>query len=240
MKKYSSLLCGVILCGMMLCSSEAYAQNQGADWLRLGAGILDAVNRSSNQNNYSPNNGNRIEYRWNNAPMLPAPGETGRRNSGQFNNNPFPGATGSSNLGRLQSGPFIPRSSGNLQSGIRYNSSSGYSQSRSYPQQQYRYPSNSYDSPPVAPKVYSKKPIVINCPAWCEGVCTYSIIGASGKEYVYSISPGQKQEFRETTDWKIKYNRGGGRGYKTYKLHGGKEYELHSDGGGRWAFYASP
>ncbi len=226
MKSLCMLLCGVVLCGVTLSTSPVQAQNE-ADWARLGIGIADAIIRSSNQNN----------NRWGN-PGVPTrsapsyePGQTSNNNFNSFNNNPFNQPNNnwnrpSNNWNRPSNNTWVQPSNNNWN-----RPSTTYRPST--PNYEY------YDSPRVAPKVYSKKPIVIHCPSWCDGTCSYSIIGASGKEYVYSISPGEKQEFRETTDWKIKYNRGGGRGYKTYKLHGGEEYELHSDGDGEWAFYTS-
>lgn len=118
-----------------------------------------------------------------------------------------------------------------VQNGTRYYMNSGSSS---------RYASNNSRSisPSAPPRItYSGDPIKIYCPESESSRCNYELIGASGKTYDYLIRGGQSQSFNETTSWKIRYDQGQGRGYKTYRLTGGHEYSLRRTSGGYWQLY---
>ena len=115
---------------------------------------------------------------------------------------------------------------------------------QTYPQQTYppgQYiPKRIYGEPPTAPrKVYSRLPIQIRCAPECVGTCNYELIPGSGKAYPYAIRANQVQSLSETTDWLCRYQATSGGAYQTYRLRGGKTYEMRRDNN-RWQLYMVP
>ncbi len=168
--------------------------------------------------------GQQRQYRTRNAPNT-----SGRQNMNSFRNNFFQPYNQNQQ-------PYYPQNNGPY-----YNNQQPYNQQGQpvYSNPNYGQPIT-YPDPPIAPRVYSNLPIEIRCRKQSEGTASYSLISGSGKVYNFLISPGQKQELKENTDWKIRYEVGSGQGTKTYRLRGGKSYELRSEAGGRWAFYMDP
>lgn len=110
---------------------------------------------------------------------------------------------------------------------------------QTYPQGQY-VPQPTYGEPPTAPqKVYSRLPIKIRCAPECVGICNYELIPGSGKAYPYTIRANQVQSLSETTDWLCRYQSVTGGAFQTYRLRGGKTYEMRKDNN-RWQLYMVP
>lgn len=110
---------------------------------------------------------------------------------------------------------------------------------QTYPQGQY-VPQPTYGEPPTAPrKIYSQLPIKIKCAPECVGTCNYDLIPSSGKAYPYTIRANQVQSLVETTDWLCRYQSVTGGAYQTYRLRGGKTYEMRRDNN-RWQLYMLP
>jgi hypothetical protein len=93
-------------------------------------------------------------------------------------------------------------------------------------------------SPPVRQPQYSNLPITIRCPDTEEGSLSYTILSERGN-YPFTIRPGQKQQFKESRRWLIRYDSGGA-GVKTYGLSGGREYKLVRTSEGHWQLYQQP
>ncbi len=233
-------------------TSSAFAQNS-EDWRAFGQELINQLNNGQNQPKSAPMQGPNSSGQYNSGQFnnpgynygSGSPNASGSNNNGQFNNhnhfNNNQGNNGYYQNGQYYNGNYYRPSTNNYQNhnhqggGYYYN---GQYYPNSSSQSTYR-PTPSYTQPPVAPKVYSNLPIVIHCPAWCQGSCDYQLITASGKAYDYTISGGKKQHLTENSDWKIRYDQGNGLGYKTYDLRGGNSYELRGDGNGSWAFYLS-
>lgn len=87
--------------------------------------------------------------------------------------------------------------------------------------------------------VYSNQPITIRCDADATGLCRYELVSASGTGFPYQITAGQSQHLKENTNWAFRYAPTLGAPLKTYRLRGGKTYELRSSGGA-WQLYMLP
>jgi hypothetical protein len=219
---------------ILMFSSSAFAQS-GQDWARFGIGVADAVIRGAQQGNYNNNYNNNHNH--NNTQGRP-----------KYYQAPAPNSSGASNQGNYGGGGFFDDDYG----GGGY-SKPQYQQPRytpsytqpSYSQPQYHnytqptYSQPAYSAPPVAPRVYSNLPIVIDCPSGLGGDCAYQLIEGTGIAYDYTISQGRQQNFTENSDWKIRYDQGNGLGYITYKLTGGKTYEFRRDDLGVLRCYAA-
>lgn len=93
--------------------------------------------------------------------------------------------------------------------------------------------------PAVAPKNYSNQPIVIRCDSDVVGICQYELLTARNTTFPYAISGGQSQNLTENTDWAFRYRPSPNAAYKTYRLRGGKTYEMRKSGNA-WQFYMLP
>lgn len=223
MKALSLPLFGIVICGMILCSANIRSANAEP----VGRPDSRDHNRNLNPGDPEPPPPEPAEMDFlaepEVAPTAPAPGSTGNELYGKFNKDPFEKSHSNANSKDEDSFP-APGSEAPGKTGSEL--------------------FNSYDKNPFdtgsrqdVRKPYGRRPIVIHCPESNEGSCRYSLISASGRVYSYSISPGQKQEFWDTTNWVVRFNRGEGRGYKTYRLHGDKEYKFRGTGDGNWDFY---
>lgn len=97
-----------------------------------------------------------------------------------------------------------------------------------------------YADPPKVPvKSYSRLPIVLRCAPDAVGTCQYELLTTSGKAFPYTINAGQAQNLVETTDWAFRYRPQPNADYQTYRLRGGKTYEIHKLGDS-WQFYMVP
>ena len=97
-----------------------------------------------------------------------------------------------------------------------------------------------YSGPPTVPvKTYSRLPIVLRCAPEAVGTCNYELLTGSGKACPYAINAGQTQNLVESTDWAIRYRSQPGAAHQTYRLRGGKTYEIHKTGE-NWHFYMVP
>jgi len=188
------------------------------------------------------------------APAQQSPNSSGNMNPGGFQDNnlfgpPDGGFNDGSNLNYNNN--FRPQNNfpqNNSHQGFNHypsnNMTPGYNQ---YPgsfnsnNSMQTYPGTSrpvYSDPPVAPKVYSNLPIVIQCAPDCAGTCSYSLLSGSGRSFPYTIRSGQTQKLKESTDWKFSYKPDGGTS-QTYALRGGRTYELRQNGD-QWRFYLVP
>lgn len=99
---------------------------------------------------------------------------------------------------------------------------------------------NGYSDPPTASALtYSGLPIVIRCNDAAQGICNYELITAKGSVFPYTIKQGQKQNLSETTSWVIRYRSTPTSPQSTYKLRGGKTYEMRKSASG-WQLYMVP
>ena len=194
--------------------------------------------QNQNQNGQQPPNGT---YQ---APYRVDPNSSGNTNQGNFRDpNSFFGPSGGTQQGGIiyrNNQPF----NGNTQ--MRY-------PQNTYPNGTYNgnqiiYPNSntvrssgtSYSDPPTAPpRSYSRQPIVLRCSPDAVGICNYELLTGSGKAFPYTIRAGQTQNLVETTDWSIRYRVTPTGAYQTYRLRGGKTYEMRNDGG-QWQFYMAP
>lgn len=161
------------------------------------------------------------------------PNESGNQNQGGFNGRDF----------------FNPQGQPYPQQGQPYpQQRQPYpQQGQIYPQQGQPYPNNGMQpypnqnivypnqSPPVR-KVYSNQPIKILCDPNAIGTCSYELITAKNTVFPYSINGGQSQNLTENTDWALRYRPTPSSPYKTYRLRGGKTYELRK-AGNMWQCY---
>ncbi len=156
----------------------------------------------------------------------------------QPNNNSFWGNNNSNNnsWGNSNSNSWRNNNRNNWNDDYEYNRPQR-NYTRSQPQYYDNGGSTTQWSAPPPPKVYSQRPIRIICTADGFAQCSYALLNASGKTYEYTMTGGDRQNLKETTDWRIRYNQGNDRGYKTYSLKGGKVYELRQSHDGTWSFY---
>ncbi|MCR9199516.1 MAG: hypothetical protein NXI04_12790 [Planctomycetaceae bacterium] len=165
-----------------------------------------------------------------------------------------PNASGNHNHGRFDPDHFFnPGGSG----GYRPPSGGGYPQP-GYPQPGYRpqdYPQGNpqqglrpqyqdsgsrYKDPPLAPRrKYSGQPIQLECWSGSQGVCPYELITAAGSAFKYNMTAGMNQQLAETTLWSLRYRPTASAPWQTYRLRGGRSYQLRGDGG-RWQLYMLP
>lgn len=89
----------------------------------------------------------------------------------------------------------------------------------------------------VQPRTYSNQPIVIHCDPAAPGACRYSLVTLSNRSFPYEIKPGQLQTFPENTEWNFSYQPTGSGPWRTYRLRGGRQYEIRKGGDGRWQLY---
>lgn len=199
-----------------------YAAQAQSDLQKIGK-FLEGIQQRQNQQG-GGGQGVPKSYRMD-------PNQSGRQNQGDFNR---PGFIG-------QPRPAYP-SPYNPQPQITY-------PSQPFPNQPYPqsgYPSGTivqrpaYGEPPVAPrKAYSNLPIRIRCASDCVGTCNYQLVPASGKGFPYTIRANQIQTLQETTDWLCRYQPVSGGAYQTYRLRGGRTYEMRRDNN-RWQLYLVP
>lgn len=98
----------------------------------------------------------------------------------------------------------------------------------------------SYPDPPVAPKrSYSLQPIIIRCADNATGICNYELMTESGKAFPYTISAGRSQQLQETTAWTFRYKPTPTAASTSYRLRGGKTYEIRRNGN-TWQLYMAP
>ncbi|MEP3481202.1 MAG: hypothetical protein ABJZ55_18325 [Fuerstiella sp.] len=225
--------CFAVLAAVLVFQSAVEAQS---DLRKIGK-FLEGIQQIQNQNQQGrqtppprkdgpPNNYRQLD-----------PNQSGDRNRGDFTMPPGfivpPGNRGSQ--------PYQP------QPGATYPNQPYPNQpypQQTYPQQTYppgQYvPLPIYGEPPTAPrKVYSQLPIKIRCAPECVGTCKYDLIPGSGKAYPYTIRANQVQSLSETTDWMCRYQSVTGGAYQTYRLRGGKTYEMRRDNN-RWQLYMVP
>ncbi|WP_404310250.1 hypothetical protein [Neorhodopirellula lusitana] len=97
-------------------------------------------------------------------------------------------------------------------------------------------PSN---QPPSLSELQATLPVILRCPDSEVGIFAYQLIRRdSGKIYDYTMTPGQKQEFKAGSRWKIRFDLGQGKGTKTYDLAGGTTYQIRKNGDSLWGVYA--
>lgn len=222
--------CLAVLVGLLVFQSVTEAQS---DLRKIGK-FLEGVQQMQNQQGRPKvlppqKDGPPSTYRSD-------PNQSGDRNRGDFTMPGFiiqPGAQ--------KSQPYQPRPQ------VTYPNQSF--PNRTYPNQVYpqqTYPPGNYVSkpvygePPTAPrKIYSRLPIKIRCAPECVGTCNYALIPGSGKAYPYTIRANQVQSLAETTDWLCRYQALTGGPYQTYRLRGGKTYEMRRDNN-RWQLYMVP
>lgn len=212
------------------------ASTYGQSDLRKIGQFLDNIRRAQNQNQ---------------QPVRPPqegpprktfggdPNQSGDKNQGDFNRpgfivnpqpgNPRPGRPGTVYPGQTYPGQPYP---GQTYPGQTYPGQVVYPQNPS--------PGTQYGEPPRAPrKVYSNLPIKIRCAPDCVGTCNYQLIPASGQTFPYTIRANQTQNLKETTDWLCRYQPYSGAAYQTYRLRGGRTYEMRRDNN-RWQLYLVP
>ena len=186
------------------------------------------------QQQQPPNNQNGGNYQPRNAPYYEGnPNSSGNQNRGDFGRTDF----------------FGPQNGGGQPGRIIY--PNGQNQNNYHPQQTYPgntrivYPQGTnpsynngrviYSDPPRAPqRTYSGLPIVVRCSPAAIGTCSYELV-AGGKAFPYQIKAGQTQNLKETADWAIRYRPTPSSPYKTYRLRGGKTYEMRKNGN-NWQF----
>lgn len=99
-----------------------------------------------------------------------------------------------------------------------------------------RYQQPQYQQPARPQRTYSNQPIVIHCDPEAPTPCRYSLVTLSNRSFPYEIKPGQLQTFPENTDWNLSYQPTGSGPWRTYRLRGGKHYELRR-ADSRWQLY---
>lgn len=97
-------------------------------------------------------------------------------------------------------------------------------------------PGLSQPSAPSPSRTYSQLPIVIHCAADVGEPCRYSLVTLTQRSFPYVIQPGQQQTFPENTDWNFSYQPTGTGPWRTYRLRGGRHYEIRRSDG-RWQLY---
>jgi len=245
-----------LIATILLASVPAISHAQ-SDLRKIGR-FLDDMQRLQNQGQGRPNNGgNNNGTRA--VPYKIDPNSSGNQNAGGFHDNNLFGPQGgggfNNNINHNHRNNFPPQNrypQNNFHQGHNHNQypnniSPNYNRYPGTVQNHntvpYTPPSQSaarpvYADPPIAPKVYSKLPIVIRCAPDCTGTCNYNLLSASGKSYPYTIRAGQTQNLKETTDWKFSY-RPDGSTSQAYALRGGRTYELRQNAG-NWQFYLVP
>lgn len=149
-----------------------------------------------------------------------------------------PNSSGNQNTGGFNRPGFFQPQQGNIYPQNQYPPQQSYPQSQNYPQsgsqtypQTYPQQGNTiYQSQPrpvPAPqKTYSNQPITIRCDSEAIGTCNYELITAKNTVFPYQMVAGQSQSLTENTDWALRYKPTPTSGYKTYRLRGGKTYEI--------------
>ncbi len=79
--------------------------------------------------------------------------------------------------------------------------------------------------------------ISIRCSKSSIGSCRYTLRSSLG-EYAFTISGGQEQRFRETTDWVIRYDEAGIS--RSYRVRAGLNYRFKQDEQDTWRLYVLP
>lgn len=199
-----------------------HAAQAQSDLRKIGK-FLEGIQQLQNQQGNQQSGGQQDRPRT----YKSDPNQSGRQNQGDFNRPGF----------IVQPGTTYPRPY-NPNPQITY-------PSQPYPQQN-TYPPGTivqrpaYGEPPTAPRrTYSNLPIQIRCSPDCVGTCNYQLVSGSGKGFPYTIRPNQTQTLKETTDWLCRYQPITGGAYQTYRLRGGKTYEMRRDNN-RWQLYMVP
>ncbi len=230
----------VALICLPLFSEPAQAQrNRNSDGAAIAGGILSGIGNlldsagRANQGNHGGGGWQRYQQR-------------GPNTSGFQNQNGF--ADGNDFFGNNNNNNW---SDNNWSSGYQRPSTTYYRPSPTYTTPSYTTPSTVYSSGQVSyragvaytsPKVLhdppvARLPIELLVPKGELGICSYQLLTPAGRAYDYVITPGQKQKFSNTTQWKIRYDQGQAQGVKTYDLRGGKSYELRKNDAGLWQLY---
>lgn len=97
-----------------------------------------------------------------------------------------------------------------------------------------------YPDPPIAPaRRYSGLPIELDCWHGSQGNCPYELITAAGSVFQYNMTAGMNQSLTESTQWSLRYRPTAAAGWQTYRLRGGRRYQLRGTGG-QWQLYMLP
>ncbi len=183
-------------------------------------------NASGNQNTgrfdpnsfFEPNNGG--------GNYVPSPGRTYPQRNTYPGNSTYPGTTQIYRNG-VPINSYTP--------GATITGGQSYRPNYSQPTRKIWHP-----DPPIAPaKTYSRLPIVIRCAANTVGTCNYELMTASGSVFPYTINGGKSQKFTENTTWMFRYQPTPGAPKQTYRLRGGKTYEIRKNGNA-WQVYMAP
>ena len=189
------------------------------------------------------------------TPIIGGPGSIQSENPPpQYKFRSDPNASGNHNHGRFDPDHFFnpggsgyrpPNNGGFPPQGIPQQ---GFPQ-QNYPQQgyppqgqrpQYQDNGSRYQDPPIAPKrQYSGLPIQLDCWRGSQGACQYELITAAGSVFKYNMTAGMNQQLAETTLWSLRYRPTANAPWQTYRLRGGRSYQLRGDAG-RWQLYMLP
>lgn len=114
-----------------------------------------------------------------------------------------------------------------------------YNQSPQFGSTQSAMPSNTgntYSVPGTRSETtsFSGKLIKVRCPKQSAQAVNYKLV-LSGREYPYTMRPGESQSFAEKQSWLIRFMSGSNE--VTYQLRGGNEYSFELDDSGRLQLY---
>ncbi len=238
--------------------------NNNNNGMNIATGVLGLIGGAMNAANQANANqfGGGMRTR---SPMM-VPNSSGRNNFNGFTSNqtfrsvPARNSTSSSNSNRFNSSSwrsgyttYYPESSSRTyRTSYPRTSTTQYSSRPAeivYPQSRststVRVVAQSSPAPYVAnmpPSIDALKdsmPITLRCPEEENGIFTYQLINRlSGKTYDYTMTPGQKQELKGGSKWKIRFDQGQGKGTLTYDLSGGETYQTRKNGQHLWGVYA--
>ncbi|GEM_PF-2697631 len=232
----------VLLTGMLVCGLPAIADAQN-DLQKIGQflqGLQEMQEDGGQDDGFQNGQPQTLPYK------AGGPNSSGNQNQGNFQPNNFFGPQNGMTPGQGQGRVTYPNGTypnGTYPNGTYQN---GNFQNGTYPNGMHpngTYPGNGrtvYPDPPGGPpRVYSQLPIVIRCSPNAPGVCDYRLITDKGSSFPYKIGPGQTQNLTESTDWSVSYTPAPGMPTKTYRLRGGKAYEIRKLDGS-WQLYMVP
>lgn len=214
-------------------SSSAFAQRITIGDLQRAAEALRGGGQNSYQNEDQPQNNYNLRM---------APNASGNHNRGGFDpDHFFSPQNGGGNI------YYPPQNNGRFPPQQNFPPQNYPPQTyppQTLPQQNLRPPyqetASRYSDPPVAPKrKYSGQPIQLECWSGSQGACQYELVSAAGSVFKYNIAAGQNQQLSETTLWTLRYRPAVGGGWQTYRLRGGRSYQLRGTNG-RWQLYMLP
>ncbi len=172
------------------------------------------------------------------APAPEAPNSSGFNNSSSFSSDAFDPSGSFPSASPPPPDVVVPR-----HSQPRSNNGANWGKNRVRNNYDYDQPQDTYQRPQSRSYGLGPQPahsqqhgIRIICPSDCVERCRYTLLNASGKAFDYAISGGEYQNLKGPASWRIRYDQGNNRGYRTYSLKNGAVYELKQSGDGSWVF----